>query len=142
MTASASPYREPHPSAGVIGPVSPQLAVVLARDGDRCVWCSRRFGRLVRPTREHVVPRIKGGPSWPENEVAACPPCNRGRGHRSPVQWLDEVRARGRVPRDDVIEAALRRVAERIVREGGQRRIRGYVRAELRKLGAGDVLPG
>jgi hypothetical protein len=77
---------------------------------------------------------VKGGPSIPENEVAACARCNRERGHASPVQWLDEVRARGREPRPEVIEASLRRLATYIDERGGLRRIRGYLQAELRKL--------
>ena len=44
-----------------------------------------RLHRFVTPTTEHVVPRLKGGPSWPENEVAACRRCNSERGHRGPV---------------------------------------------------------
>ncbi len=112
--------------------------VALERDGDLCVWCSRAFSDLVRPTREHVVPRVKGGPSIPENEVAACARCNRERGHASPVQWLDEVRARGRTPRPEVLEASLRRLAAHIDEVGGLRRIRGYLAAELLKLDRGQ----
>jgi hypothetical protein len=112
-----------------------RLAAILERDGPRCVWCSRPFDRLVRATTEHVVPRVKGGPSVAENEVAACRRCNRERGHASPVQWLEEVRMRGRDPRPDVLEAALVRLGERIRSHGGHRRIRGYLRTELRKLG-------
>lgn len=112
-----------------------RLVVALDRDGPFCVWCSREFGDLVRPTREHVIPRVKGGPSIPENEVAACARCNRERGHQSPVQWLEEVAGRGRTPRPEVIEAALRRLAAHIEEYGGLRRIRGYLRTELRKLG-------
>ncbi|HSK22078.1 MAG TPA: HNH endonuclease [Egicoccus sp.] len=120
--------RIPQPSS------AQRLVVALDRDGPYCVWCSREFGDLVRPTREHVIPRVKGGPSIPENEVAACARCNHERGHRSPVQYLDEVTARGRTPRPEVIEASLRRLAAHIDRHGGLRRIRGYLRTELRKL--------
>lgn len=120
--------RIPQPSS------AQRLVVALDRDGPYCVWCSREFGDLVRPTREHVIPRVKGGPSIPENEVAACARCNRERGHHSPVQWLEEVTARGRTPRPEVIEASLRRLADHIDAHGGLRRIRGYLRTELRKL--------
>jgi hypothetical protein len=126
-------YRPIPPLAAPSG--AQRLVVALDRDGDSCVWCSRVFSDLVRPTREHVVPRVKGGPSIPENEVAACARCNRERGHASPVQWLEEVRSRGREPRPEVIEASLRRLATHIERRGGLRRIRGYLRTELRKLG-------
>jgi hypothetical protein len=120
--------RIPQPSS------AQRLVVALDRDGPYCVWCSREFGDLVRPTREHVIPRVKGGPSIPENEVAACARCNRERGHHSPVQWLDEVSARGRTPRPEVIAASLQRLADHIDRHGGLRAVRGYLRTELRKL--------
>lgn len=113
-----------------------RLEQVLRRDGPRCVWCSAEFDRRrTRPTREHVIARVKGGPSWFENEVAACRRCNGERGHASPVQWLDEVRARGRDPRPEVIRRSLVSLAERIRDEGGARRIRRTLAAELRKLG-------
>jgi hypothetical protein len=135
------PTRDGTPPGGGYDASGSRLGVIVARDGDGCVWCSRPFDRLVRPTREHVIPRIKGGPSWLENEVAACARCNRERGHATPVQWLDEVRQRGREPRPDVLEASLVRLAERIRRDGGARRIRRTLAAELRKLGRHDVLP-
>lgn len=125
-------FRPAHPHRP---PSSQQrLVVALDRDGPTCVWCSREFSDRVRPTREHVVPRVKGGPSIPENEVAACARCNRERGHASPVQWLDEVTGRGRTPRPEVIEASLRRLDAHIAERGGLRRIRRYLAAELRKL--------
>ncbi len=68
-----------------------RLIAVLDRDGPTCIWCGRRFAPLVAPTTEHVVPRVKGGPSWLENEVAACRRCNAERGHRSPVEWLEDA---------------------------------------------------
>lgn len=111
-----------------------RLVVSLDRDGPSCVWCSRPFDDRVRPTREHVVPRVKGGPSIPENEVAACARCNRERGHASPVQWVDEAVARGRTPRPEIIAASLRRLDAHITEVGGLRRIRRYVAAEVRKL--------
>ncbi|OMQ14107.1 endonuclease, partial [Modestobacter sp. VKM Ac-2676] len=53
-----------------------RLAGALVRDGATCIWCGRTFTGQVRPTTEHLVPRVKGGPSWAENEVAACGRCN------------------------------------------------------------------
>lgn len=82
-----------------------------------------------------MIPRVKGGPSWLENEVAACRRCNADRGHASPVQWLAEVRARGLEPREDVLVAALVRFADRVRAEGGAHRARAALRSELRKVG-------
>lgn len=112
-----------------------RVAAILERDGPSCVWCSRAFDDLVPPTVEHVMARVEGGPSWPENEVAACRRCNGERGHASPVQHLDTVRGLGREPREEVLVAALLRLEQRILEQGGARRVRGPLRSELRKLG-------
>src|SRR3954464_15459260 len=110
----------------------------------RCLWCGRPLGGLVPATRDHVVPRVKGGPSWPENEAAACGRCNRARGHSSPADWLQEgrprrggaggARRRGWEP-DGAALLALLSSLERAIRErGGQRRARPYLDGQLRRL--------
>ena len=112
------------------------MSRILARDGAACVWCSKRLAlgdRLL--TFEHVVPRLKGGPAWAENEVPACRPCNRARGHLAPSLWLAECRERGLQPRPDVVERALLALRDAIAARGGQRRARPYLARELRRLG-------
>ena len=98
------------------------------------MWCARPFTDLVPVTTEHVVPRLKRGPSWPENEVAACRRCNSGRGHRGPVEWLEECRRRGGDPDRTRLARALTSLDEAIARRGGQRRARPYLAARLRRL--------
>jgi hypothetical protein len=116
-------------------PRAQRLVRILERDGARCVWCGRGVGEgLVAATTEHVVPRIKGGPSWIENEVAACRRCNGRRGHRTPAEWLDECEALGWEANPAAIVAALERLEAAIERRGGQRRARPYVAAQLRRL--------
>ncbi len=62
----------------------------MTRDGADCVWCRRELGPGHRDASlEHVVPRLKGGPAWPENEVCACRACDRRRGHRWARPYLD-----------------------------------------------------
>ncbi|MEM7274984.1 MAG: HNH endonuclease [Actinomycetota bacterium] len=112
-----------------------RLALILDRDGRRCVWCRREIDtRLVRATTEHVVPRVKGGPSWLENEVAACSRCNAARGHRSPAVWLEESSRLGWEPDRAAIVSSLERLRDAIAERGGQRRARAYVEAQLRRL--------
>lgn len=112
-----------------------RLAIVLARDGGACVWCGRPLEvGLVAATTEHLVPRIKGGPSWIENELAACRRCNGERGHRTPGEWFDECERRGWNPNRDVIVRALRSLSDAIVERGGQRRARPYIASQLRRL--------
>src|SRR3712207_3148656 len=72
-----------------------RLRAAVERDGATCIWCGRGFAGLVAPTAEHVVPRLKGGPAWLENEVAAGRRCKSERGHRGAVEWLEECLARG-----------------------------------------------
>lgn len=113
-----------------------RMEVILKRDGPNCVWCGRQLETgLVPATTEHLVPRIKGGPSWIQNEVAACSRCNGERGHRTPSDWFDECVRRGWSPNRDAIVDALESLQAEIVRRGGQRRARPYVSAQLRRLG-------
>ena len=111
-----------------------RLRVALERDGATCVWCGRAFTGQVTPTTEHVVPRVKGGPSWPENEVAACRRCNSDRGHRGPVDWLEECLRRGLEPDEPRLARSLDLLVAAIARQGGQRRARAYLDAQLRRL--------
>jgi 5-methylcytosine-specific restriction endonuclease McrA len=116
-------------------PRAERIALILARDGSRCVWCRKPLAPGDRDlTFEHVIPRLKGGPAWAENEVAACRTCNRRRGHRAPTQFLAECEARGLDSDRAAIAASLRRLAAAIAARGGQRRARPYLERELRRL--------
>ncbi|HZC70681.1 MAG TPA: HNH endonuclease [Jatrophihabitans sp.] len=115
-------------------PRAERLQAAIERDGPTCVWCGRRFGDLVLPTTEHLVPRVKGGPSWLENEVAACRRCNRERGHQSLAQFADECRRRGWRPKVARIARALADLDTAIAQRGGQRRARPYIARERRRL--------
>jgi 5-methylcytosine-specific restriction endonuclease McrA len=117
-------------------PRAERLRRILERDGGECVWCRRplapgdRFASL-----EHIVPRLKGGPAWPENELAACRSCNRARGHAAPAQWIDACEARGLRPNRPLVERTLLALRDAIAVRGGQRRARPYLDAQLRRLG-------
>ncbi|MFT7840567.1 HNH endonuclease [Saccharothrix sp. BKS2] len=111
-----------------------RLTLAIARDGDDCAWCRRPFSGQVTPTTDHLVPRVKGGPSWLENEVAACRRCNRARGHLSPSDWLAECERRGWHPDADRVTRVLTALAGAIAVRGGQRRARPYLEGQLRRL--------
>ncbi|WP_433279746.1 HNH endonuclease [Pseudonocardia xinjiangensis] len=111
-----------------------RLRSAVERDGPRCVWCRRECTGLVRATTDHLVPKVKGGPSWLENEVVACARCNRERGHRSPTDWVAECERRGWRPDADAVARALRSLDRAIVERGGQRRARPYLAAQLRRV--------
>ena len=122
---------------------SDRLAEILRRDGSECVWCrrtvtipdgSRRERATVRATTDHLIPKLKGGPSWIENEVAACSRCNRARGHQSPSAWLDDCERLGLTPNRQAIVRCLSALDGAIEASGGQRRARPYLAAQLRRL--------
>ena len=115
-----------------------RLRTAVERDGPTCIWCGRTFTGLVPPTTEHVVPRLKGGPSWLENELAACGRCNRARGHRGAADWADECERLGWPVDRERLVRTLRELADAIARRGGQRRARSQITAQLRRLGAGS----
>lgn len=112
-----------------------RLELILDRDGPTCVWCGCEVDTpLVQATTEHVVPRLKGGPSWLENEVAACKRCNGRRGHRNLVDWADECDGSGwNVDRHRLVRV-LESLDARIAEQGGQRKARPYIRSQLRRL--------
>ena len=114
---------------------SQRLEQILERDGPTCVWCGRRFEGLVRATTEHLVPRLKGGPSWLENEVAACRRCNGQRGHASLGDWADECERRGWPVDRARLVRTLEELTAAIARRGGQRRARPWLAAQVRRLG-------
>jgi 5-methylcytosine-specific restriction endonuclease McrA len=70
-------------------PVPPRLPLpvsrrtVMARDSYTCQYCGAQPGKA-QLTIDHVVPRSKGGGTTWDNVVAACAPCNRRKGNRSP----------------------------------------------------------
>lgn len=111
-----------------------RLARAVARDGDRCFWCGRAFSRLVPPTTDHLIPRLRGGPSWLANEVAACRRCNAERGHRSPSDWLTECDGRGWAADRAATRSLLAALAVELTRRGGHRAARTAVDAQLRRL--------
>lgn len=58
---------------------------VLQRDGNTCVYCGVT-GHARDLTIDHVLPRSRGGRTTWENLVAACGPCNRRKGDRTPAE--------------------------------------------------------
>ena len=111
-----------------------RLEAARRRDGGTCVWCACELSERVAATTDHVVPKVKGGPSWLENEVAACRRCNGARGHRGAADWLEECERRGWAPDVERITRILGSLHAAIGERGGQRRARPHLDAQLRRL--------
>jgi hypothetical protein len=117
-------------------PRAERLRRILDRDGHECVWCRRPLEAGDRlASLEHLVPRLKGGPAWAENELAACRACNRARGHTAPAVWLEACEARGLAPNRAAVARGLVALRDAIAVRGGQRRARPYLDGQLRRLG-------
>ncbi|MDL5154936.1 HNH endonuclease [Actinomycetospora termitidis] len=111
-----------------------RLVAAHARDGSTCLWCGRPLDGRVTATTDHVIPKVKGGPSWLENEVAACRRCNGERGHRGAVDWLEECERRGWTPDVGRLARVLDDLEAAIADRGGQRRARPHLDAQRRRL--------
>jgi len=51
------------------------------RDGKTCRYCGKRIS-FVNMTRDHIIPKSKGGRSGYDNLVSACENCNKIKGRR------------------------------------------------------------
>ncbi len=58
---------------------------VYLRDHHRCQYCGEAF-TAADLTLDHVIPRVAGGKTSWTNVVAACRPCNRKKGGRTPEE--------------------------------------------------------
>ncbi len=70
---------------------------LFARDRHLCLYCGRVF-QAASLTRDHVVPKSRGGDDEWENVVAACKRCNHRKGHRLPHECGMELLALPYVP--------------------------------------------
>ncbi|WP_233468336.1 HNH endonuclease [Zooshikella ganghwensis] len=57
--------------------------MLFRRDNYRCMYCGTQHTHA-ELTRDHVIPRSKGGPDIWENVVAACRRCNQFKADRTP----------------------------------------------------------
>ncbi len=62
---------------------------LFARDDYSCQYCGRHRSRLRGRqflTRDHVLPRSRGGGNTWDNVVTACSPCNNRKGNHTPAE--------------------------------------------------------
>lgn len=66
-------------------PVALSNPTLFARDHHTCLYCGQEYGAEAL-SRDHVVPRARGGTDTWCNVVTACRPCNRRKGCHTPAQ--------------------------------------------------------
>ena len=84
---------------------------------------------------DHLIPRLKGGPAWLENELRAGR-ATAARARLTVGRRLTACEARGLEPNRALIVARLRELRDAIAARGGQRRARPYLDGQLRRLAA------
>lgn len=88
-----------------------KIALVIERDGDRCVWCGRQLSYCdPQASLDHLLPDSEGGSANLANLVLACCSCNVHRGTTPAERYLRDCRERGQAVAAELI---VRRLAER-----------------------------
>ena len=72
-------------------------AALFGRDRNLCLYCGRVFAHATL-TRDHVVPKSRGGTDEWDNVVAACKRCNHHKGDRLPHECGMELLALPYIP--------------------------------------------
>ncbi len=70
----------------------PWWRAYLEAGGPRCAYCRRAVG-WERLTRDHVVPRSRGGRDTPDNVLPACRSCNRRKRSRRLMEFARDLDA-------------------------------------------------
>jgi 5-methylcytosine-specific restriction endonuclease McrA len=75
-------YRDKRRASGlpILGDYTKFKAALIARDGDRCIYCEATDKLVV----DHMVPIAMGGTDAEDNLALACKPCNSGKAGRTP----------------------------------------------------------
>lgn len=72
-------------------------AALFRRDQNLCLYCGFEF-RFRDLTRDHIMPRSRGGPNTWDNVATACRRCNLAKRDRTPEEWGQELIALPFVP--------------------------------------------
>ena len=70
---------------------------ILARDLFTCRYCGAQADSGVALVVDHIIPVAHGGSNDPENLIAACQPCNAGKGAQSPTTAVPTEQDRQRL---------------------------------------------
>ena len=68
-----------------IGRVKLNNHMLFRRDNFRCLYCGDEFVKA-KLTRDHIIPRVQGGPDIWTNVACACKRCNNIKGGRTPEE--------------------------------------------------------
>lgn len=64
------------------------ISLLLKRQKHRCPYCDANLKSDYEV--DHVMPLAKGGSNWPSNLQCLCPPCNRSKWCKDPIDFAQE----------------------------------------------------
>jgi 5-methylcytosine-specific restriction endonuclease McrA len=64
----------------------------------QCYYCKEYLTDLNR-TKDHVIPKSKGGKLTKDNKVYACRKCNRNKGDLTIEEWMEKLKTLKLVPK-------------------------------------------
>jgi hypothetical protein len=82
------PYEEPIDWTVETKGRSARVKALIERDGPQCSYCDKI---PVSYEVDHFIPRAKGGDDLMTNLVLACPPCNRAKRDKHPLDFCSSV---------------------------------------------------
>lgn len=75
------------------------IQYIVSRDGLICHWCDQLVA-LSEVSRDHIIPRHRGGPNCLNNYVVTHSECNNARGNIGYLEYCEKL---GRKPDQEVI---------------------------------------
>ena len=71
----------------------PPISDLVFKQGGRCAICNGKFSERLKPTIDHIIPIIKGGPHIASNVQALCRSCNAKKGSKILTQTVNNRKA-------------------------------------------------
>jgi hypothetical protein len=60
--------------------------ILFARDSHTCLYCGNTFEPYLL-TRDHIIPKSRGGEESWNNYATSCKPCNNKKDNKTPEEW-------------------------------------------------------
>lgn len=67
------------------------IADLMKKYNSTCFYCGRKITGRLKPTRDHVFPKSKGGGNATKNIVLACRDCNRSKSNKMIWEFIAEA---------------------------------------------------
>lgn len=86
--------RYDHPFMGAYGSCFPWVIRQYVRQDKCCFYC-KKFVPVDEITKDHKIPKSKGGPNHHHNLILACHSCNQKKGATDFHEYLEKIKNNG-----------------------------------------------